>query len=140
VALAVVGVLAGGAVAVSGLFGRPDGTQRYAALADLQAAMNEHGAHCEDLVEDENPTFAAAQGRCSYGESELVLQLWIDGEHRNYGTDQVIAPLIGSDFGYCWVLGRGDDGAWSINAGVDRLLCRTLAEELGGELREQAPA
>jgi hypothetical protein len=116
-----------------------DGTQAYSTIAELHGDITAHGNACENLTEDPYPSLAIAQGRCDLTEDALVLQLWRNGKHRDDGTTELITNLLSADLGYCFVIGN-EDGAWSINAGADHVLCRRLASQLGGRLFEEVEA
>jgi hypothetical protein len=111
------------------------GSQNYAELADLRTAIVDSGVDCGRIEESNNPK-ARAQGQCDFDGGQLVLQLWDDADARDDGTTDLITTLSGVNIEYCLILGRGDggDGAWSINAGDDRQVCKDLNEALGGEL------
>ena len=115
-----------------------DGTQTYATIGDLHAAVTAGDVTCENLIENPNPPLAVALARCDLrGEDkQIYLHLWRDAEHRDDGTKENLTRLSSEGSDYCFVVGRGD-GAWSVNASADPSFCRALSSRLGGRLYEQ---
>jgi hypothetical protein len=125
---------AGETTAVPGL----DGTQTYATIAELHAAITADGVTCDDLTETPNPRLALALSVCNLrGENtKIYLHLWRNGDDRDDGTTANVTRLSSLGSNYCFVVGQGE-GAWSVNASADPSFCRSLAARLGGRLVEQ---
>lgn len=111
------------------------GTQTYDSLADLYSAAVDAGGACGPLVEDPEPAPALARGTCAVPTGDVVLHLYGDAATR-ISNSKSLRTAQGEQ-GYCFVSGNGSEdkqGAWLIDARVDRALCRTLSSELPGTL------
>jgi hypothetical protein len=115
-----------------------DGTQRYATIGELHAAVTAGGTRCDDLTENPDPPLSVALARCDLrgADEQIYLHLWRDGQHRDDGTKQNMTRLSSEGTDYCFVVGKGE-GAWSVNASADPSFCRALSSRLGGRLLEQ---
>ncbi len=120
----------------------PPGSQNYATMAELHAAVTGTGVVCEALTEDGAPAPARARGRCTTPTGELVLYLWPDTRARVMGMSPVRTGLLQGGSGYCFVMGTGFEtqGAWSIDgSAVDRATCDRLSTALPGEMEQFTP-
>lgn len=115
----------------------PHGTQSYASMIDLAAAVDGGATQCSDATMV--PTTAAkAQATCDLESGQqLVLQLWRDAAGRDAGVTALTESRAAQ--GYCVVSGIGDRALWSVDASADPAACSDIAARLGGRVHKAAP-
>lgn len=114
-----------------------DGTQSYASMLDLAAAVNGGSTQCSGTAMVPT-TVAKSQATCDVdGGKQLVLQLWRDAASRDAGVTALTASRAAQ--GYCVVSGKGDQGLWSVDASTDAAACSDIATRLGGQVKKAAP-
>jgi len=137
-ALATAGlVLAGCSSTVQGA-GSPaplDGRQTYTSVQDLYDDIVQGGTSCENLAPQGDSNPGAELASCELGGGDqLVLAVWQSAGGRDAGLSQIEGALDDIDLGYCFVVGRGDSGTWTVNAGDDPAVCQEIASDLGGRV------
>ncbi|MEI4273944.1 hypothetical protein TEK04_19660 [Klenkia sp. LSe6-5] len=108
-----------------------DGTQTYRTAQELVDAMDAAEIPCTGL-ESENGSLAIAQARCDVYGQEVVLQLWGSSAQRDNGVTQLTGVLDSADIYYCYVVGRGATGTWTVNA-PNNPTCDRVEDALGGD-------
>jgi hypothetical protein len=130
-------VLAGCSSTVSGAASPagPDGRQTYASVQDLYDDIVEGGTTCENLEPQADNNPGAELASCELGGGDqLVLAVWQSAGGRNAGLSQIQGALDDLDLDYCFVVGRGDSGTWSVNAGDAPEVCQQIGSDLGGQV------
>jgi hypothetical protein len=116
------------------------GTQSYATVIDLDAAVDGGRTQCTGLTMQPTTT-AKAQAACTVGSGrQLVLQLWRDGASRDAGVTALTTGRTQQGLGYCVVSGAGPSALWSVDASADPASCTDVAGRLGGRVRQAAAA
>jgi hypothetical protein len=130
-------VLAGCSSTVQGA-GSPaplDGRQTYTSVQDLYDDIVHGGTSCENLAPQGDSNPGAELASCELGGGDqLVLAVWQSAGGRDAGLSQIEGALDDIDLGYCFVVGRGDSGTWTVNAGDDPAVCQEIASDLGGRV------
>jgi len=130
-------LLAGCSSTVQGVASRAgsDGTQKYASVQDLYDDVVEGGTSCDTLEPQSDNNPGAELASCELGGSDqLVLAVWQSAGGRDAGLSQIKGALDDLDLDYCFVVGRGDSGTWSINAGDAPEVCQQIGSDLGGQV------
>ena len=113
----------------------PDGTQKYASVQDLHDDIVEGGTSCDNLQPQSDSNPGAELASCELGGGDqLVLAVWQSAGGRDAGLSQIEGALDDIDLGYCFVVGRGDSGTWTVNAGDAPDTCQEIATDLGGRV------
>jgi hypothetical protein len=114
---------------------RPDGRQTYASVQNLYDDIVQGGTTCENLAPQGDSNPGAELASCELGGGDqLVLAVWQSAGGRDAGLSQIEGALDDIDLGYCFVVGRGDSGTWTVNAGDDPAVCQEIASDLGGRV------
>jgi uncharacterized protein YceK len=132
-------VLAGCSSTVQGVASPagPDGSQQYASVKDLYDDVVQGGTACDNFEKQSDTGQATQVASCELGGGdELVLLLWRDAAARDSGLSDIKGALDDLEIGYCFVVGRGDSGTWSVNAGDNPDTCRQIGADLGGQVDE----
>jgi hypothetical protein len=135
-------VLAGCSSTVQGVASpaRPDGSQTYASVQDLYDDIVDGGTPCANLAPQADSNPGAELASCELGGGDqLVLAVWQSAGGRDAGLSQIEGALDDIDLGYCFVVGRGDSGTWTVNAGDDPGVCQDIAADLGGQVDKSGP-
>lgn len=109
----------------------PDGTQTYRTAQEIVDAMDAADLPCSGLT-SENGSLAIAQARCDVYGQEVVLQIWGSSSERDNGVTQLTSVLDSASIYYCYVVGRGETGTWTINA-PNNPTCDRVEEAFGGD-------
>jgi hypothetical protein len=113
----------------------PDGRQTYANVQNLYDDIVQGGTTCENLAPQGDSNPGAELASCELGGGDqLVLAVWQSAGGRDAGLSQIKGALDDLDIDYCFVVGRGDSGTWSINAGDDPAVCQEIGSDLGGQV------
>ena len=132
-------VLAGCSSTVAGVASPagPDGSQTYASTKELYDDVVKGGTDCKNFQKEPSSGIAKEAANCDLGGgNQLVLLLWQDAGARDDGMSQLKETLDSIGSNYCFVVGRGDSGTWSVNAGDDPDVCRAVASDLGGQIEK----
>jgi hypothetical protein len=136
-------VLAGCSSTVQGVASPagPDGSQTYASVKDLYDDIVAGGTSCDNFQKEGDSGVAEEAGNCELGGGDqLVLLLWQDAGARDDGLSRLKDTLDEIELDYCFVVGRGDSGTWTVNAGDDPDVCREIGSDLGGEVQKSGNA
>ena len=130
-------VLAGCSSTVQGVASPagPDGSQPYASVQDLYDDIVEGGTSCDNLEPQSDNNPGAELASCELGGGDqLVLAVWQSAGGRDAGLSQIKGALDDLELDYCFVVGRGDSGTWTINAGDNPGVCQEVGSDLGGQV------
>jgi hypothetical protein len=113
----------------------PDGRQSYASVQELYDDIVQGGTSCDDLEPQPDNGEGADFASCQLGGGlQLVMAVWQSAGGRDAGLSQITSALDDLDLDYCFVVGRGDSGNWTINAGDDPAVCEDIGSDLGGRV------